>query len=188
MKRAPIRGGEVSLLIASGILVVYGAIMTVFTILGALYVGIVYASYDLGGPTPFFNIMWLFVAVNLLYVALGLTLHGGFRPIYFLTIVVVTVMLLYHGASLAVISDPVVRTLAAAVIAVNFAILLFVAFGYREVESRTVREPFWRMLRDRRSQKEIVCLNCGSHSIQEVRPGEGYCNFCGKMVSFPVGG
>lgn len=188
MKRAPIRGGEVSLLIASGILVIYGGILTVITSDAAIVIGLTSPSYPLGESPSIFNAMWLFASIHLLYVVLGLTLRRGFRPLYFLTIGVVTAMMLYHSASIFVIREPAAVMLVTSLIAVNFMILLFVAFGYREVESGTVQKPFWQMLLDRRSSKEVVCHNCGSHSIQEIRPGEGYCNFCGELVSFPVGG
>jgi hypothetical protein len=188
MKRAPIRGGEVSLLIASGILVVYGGIMAFIFVLGAIALGLGRPSYTLYEEPSIFNFMWLFVSIFLVYFVLGLTLHRGFRPLYFLAIIVVTSMLLWHCWTTMAVPEAIPVSSVAPFIAVNLTILLFLALGYREVESGTVREPFWRMLRDRRSQKEVVCLNCGSHSIQRVRPGEGYCNFCGKLVSFPVGG
>lgn len=188
MKRAPTRGGEVSLLIASGILVIYGGIMTLTTSDAAIVIGLETPNHPLGESPSFFNAMWLFASIHLLYVVLGLTLRRGFRPLYFLTIGVVTAMFLYHGASLFAIREPAPFRLVAVLVAVNLMILMFVALGYREVESGTAQKPFWQMLRDRRSPKEVVCPNCGSHSIQEIRPGEGQCNFCGKVVSFPVGG
>lgn len=156
-------------------------------VFAAIALGLERPSYPWGEAPSIFNIMWLFVSIFLLYFVLGLTLHRGFRPLYFLAMGLVTSMIFWHCYTTLAVPGAIPVSSAAPFIAVNLAIILFLAFGYREVESRTVREPFWRMLRDRRASKELVCLNCGSHSIQQIRPGKGMCNFCGELVSFPVG-
>lgn len=136
------------------------------------------------GPAALVPNVFVFGLAYLLYIALGVSLHFGIRLMYLLALAVTALMILWHILTITMVFEPVPVSLVLPFIVVNLFIIVALVAGYTGLESRSVKRPFAKALRDRLERRPPRCTNCGSRSIQILGTGKGRCDLCGKVFSY----